>query len=223
MSTLAIVPVKRFALAKQRLGSALGPAARRRLAEAMVGDVLDALAHSRFVDATLVVTREPIAAELARASGAAVLADLREKGQSAAAELGIKQALRERRARVLLVPGDCPALDPLELDELLALPPQDEREVVVIPDRHGTGTNGLLLTPPDMIRPSFGPGSFERHRLRAAFANVSCEVARPESLLLDVDTRDDLETLSSALGRLPGGAERTRALLERLAVVGAAR
>ncbi len=36
-----------------------------------------------------------------------------------------------------------------------------------MPDRHGTGTNGLLLTPPDAIAPSFGPGSCERHRALA--------------------------------------------------------
>ena len=73
------------------------------------------------------------------------------------------------------MPGDCPALSPAELQELLDGAARPGREVVIVPDRHGTGTNGLLLAPPDAIAPSFGPGSFERHRaLVAGRAGPSC-------------------------------------------------
>ena len=67
-----------------------------------------------------------------------------EAGQSAAAARGIEAALERGAERVLLVPGDCPALDPGEVSALLAL----RADVVIVPDRHGTGTNSLLLTPP---------------------------------------------------------------------------
>jgi 2-phospho-L-lactate guanylyltransferase len=76
---------------------------------------------------------------------------------------------------------------------------------VIVPDRHGTGTNALLLTPPDVIEPSFGPGSFARHRELAGTASV----AELPSLLLDVDTPDDLATLLAGSADAP----RTRALL----------
>ena len=66
--------------------------------------------------------------------------------------------------------------------------------VVVVPDRHGTGTNALLLEPPDAIRPAFGPGSRERHLGLAAGAVVD-EVP---GLLLDVDTPEDLAALHEA-------------------------
>ena len=65
--------------------------------------------------------------------------------------------------RVLLVPGDCPLLDPAELDELLARPPEPP-SALIVPDRHGTGTNALLLTPPDALTPSFGPGQLPAPR-----------------------------------------------------------
>jgi coenzyme F420-0:L-glutamate ligase/coenzyme F420-1:gamma-L-glutamate ligase len=68
-------------------------------------------------------------------------------------------------------------------------PTARRREVVVVPDRHGTGTNGLLLTPPDAIAPAFGPGSCERHRALALAAGVAFRLERPPSLLLDIDTR----------------------------------
>src|SRR3569832_665356 len=103
MSTIAVLPVKRFDEAKQRLGETMRSGTRRALAEAMLIDVLTAL-------------------------------------------------------RALLVPGDCPALDPTEVDDLLLAHPHSEARVTIVPDRHGTGTNALVLCPPDAISPSFGEG-----------------------------------------------------------------
>lgn len=211
MPTLAIVPVKRFALAKQRLASGVSDAERRALAGAMVADVLEALAAAGGIDATLVVTNEEPVAEQAPELGADVVADPHERGQSAAASVGIAYALERGYDRVLLAPGDCPALDPSEVDGLLAATGSDG--VVIVPDRHGTGTNALVLTPPDAIVPSFGPGSCERHRGLAERAGVGCHLARVPSLLLDVDTPNDLQALRDTLARDPRGARRTRSLL----------
>jgi 2-phospho-L-lactate guanylyltransferase len=118
---------------------------------------------------------------------------------------------------VLLVPGDTPLLDPVELDALIARqlePPF----VLIVPDRHGTGTNGLMLSPPDAIAPSFGPGSFERHRDLALAAGLPCRVEQPSSLLLDIDTGADLATLRDRpVNDRPDGARalapHTRAVL----------
>jgi 2-phospho-L-lactate/phosphoenolpyruvate guanylyltransferase len=165
------------------------------------------------LDGTVVVTAEPMAADAARAAGATVMADREEAGQSAAAALGVRAALAAGAGRALLVPGDCPALDPAEISALLAEP----APVVIVPDRHGTGTNALLLTPPTVILPGFGTGSFERHLARARQAGAEPAVARVPSLALDVDTPDDLGALLDALPDRPGSAPRTRALLERLA------
>ena len=75
--------------------------------------------------------------------------------------------------------------------------------MVIVPDRHGAGTNALLLSPPDAIEPSFGPGSFARHAARAREAGVAARVAALPSLGLDVDTPDDLAALRSALATRP--------------------
>ncbi len=146
----------------------------------------------------------------ARERGAIVIEDDAERGQSAAAALGVRHALADGIERVLCVPGDCPALDPAELDALLA---SEAREVVIVPDRHGAGTNGLLLAPPDAIAPSFGPGSCERHRALAHAAGVVCRVERVPSLLLDIDTGEDLDVLRARLAAHPARAVRTRAVL----------
>jgi 2-phospho-L-lactate guanylyltransferase len=211
MRTVAVLPVKSFGRAKQRLGDAFPD--RRTLAATMLADVLAALARVPGIAEVLVVTTDPDAAAAARAAGADVVHDPEEAGQSPAAARGVTAALARGAERVLLVPGDCPALDPGEVTALLEL----ATPVVIVPDRHGQGTNALLLTPPYVIAPAFGPGSFARHAARAAAARLTVKVGAVPSLELDVDTPDDLAALRAALAARPGGAPRTRALLETAA------
>jgi 2-phospho-L-lactate guanylyltransferase len=209
--TAAVLPVKSFSRAKQRLGDAVGGDAREELAAAMVGDVLAALAAVPEIDDVIVVTAEPLAVRAAE--HAMVVHDPDEAGQSAAAARGIDAALVRGAGRVVLVPGDCPALDPRELGELLATPGE---VVVIVPDRHGTGTNALLLQPPAVIEPSFGDGSFARHAALARAAGAQVKVRELPSLSLDVDTPDDLAALRTALETRGDAAPRTRAVLGRL-------
>jgi 2-phospho-L-lactate guanylyltransferase len=210
MRTAAILPVKRFSLAKQRLGESVDEHLRLDLARAMVGDVLVALSRCAAIDLTVVVTNEPSVAAAAEYTGAMVVADTSESGQSAAVSIGIERAIAERAERALCIPGDCPALDPDELDGLLRDTPD---AVIVIPDRHGTGTNGLLLTPPDVMTPSFGPDSCERHSELAASTNASWRTEQIASLQLDIDTGADLAVLRGRLAGDAARAPRTRRVL----------
>jgi 2-phospho-L-lactate/phosphoenolpyruvate guanylyltransferase len=210
MRTAAILPVKRFSRAKQRLSASVADGVREELARAMVADVMLALAQTAAIERTILVTREHAVAAAVREHEPVVLDDPAESGQSAAASLGVRHALAAGFERVLCVPGDCPALDPEELEDLLGA---ESRGVVIVPDRHGAGTNGLLLCPPDAIEPAFGPGSCERHRGLARAAGVAVRVERPSSLLLDVDTGADLAALRERLGADDGRARHTRAVL----------
>jgi 2-phospho-L-lactate/phosphoenolpyruvate guanylyltransferase len=209
MRTAAVLPVKRFSDAKQRLSLSIAGSHKPSLVRAMVADVLAVIGSVPEIEMTVVVTREQAAAAAARASGALIVEDS-EQGQSAAVEVGIAAALESGAERVLCIPGDCPALDPAELAELLKA---HASPVVVIPDRHLTGTNGLLLAPPRVIAPSFGPGSCARHQELARGAGVACEIATPPSLLLDIDTGADLQALRSRLAGESVHAPRTRAIL----------
>ena len=214
MRTVAVLPVKSFARAKQRIAGAVAGPDRRILAEAMVEDVLAALAAVDGLHGVVVVTAEIRAHALALEAGASVVPDPREAGQSFAAGVGIEAAVADGADRVLLVPGDCPALDPGEIESLLGS--RRAAEVVIVPDRHGSGTNALLLSPPDAVTPTFGPGSFARHAATARAAGATVRVAQVPSLGLDVDTPGDLVALRAALGARSQGAARTRAVLERL-------
>jgi 2-phospho-L-lactate guanylyltransferase len=220
--TIAVLPVKRFGTAKQRLDNGLSDGTRRALAEAMVTDVLIALRRAKGVDEVLVVSGETMAVALAAGyDAAAVIDDPDDISHSAAAARGVQAAMERGATRVLLVPGDCPALDPAEIDELLEdAEGVDTPDVVVVPDRHGDGTNALLLTPPDAIRPAFGPGSRERHERLAEEAGATCTAIAVPTLGLDVDTVDDLAALRTALEDVRGGASHTRGLLARFGRVG---
>ncbi|HEX3392191.1 MAG TPA: 2-phospho-L-lactate guanylyltransferase [Solirubrobacteraceae bacterium] len=210
MRTAAILPVKRFPLAKQRLGQSVADPLRLELARAMVGDVLSALRDCSAIETTIVVTNEPSVAAAGRYLGAIVVEDSAEQGQSAAAELGIARALADKIERTLCVPGDCPTLDPGELEALLG---EHTSGLTIVPDRHGSGTNGLLLSPPGAISPSFGPDSRERHELLAREAGLEHRLAQPASLLLDIDTGDDLAALRERLVGERVRAPRTRTVL----------
>jgi 2-phospho-L-lactate guanylyltransferase len=115
-----------------------------------------------------------------------------------------------------LVPGDCPLLSPAELDTLLTLPVSG-RSALIIPDRHGDGTNALLLTPPDALTPSFGEGSCQRHFELALAQGATPEVVEVPSLGLDIDTGEDFNLLQTTLASTRGGAANTRGLLNQLA------
>lgn len=215
-ATIAVLPVRRFAAAKSRLDGALSAGTRRALTESMVTDVLLALRRTAAVDEVLVVTADPAAEAIGHGYGATVLLDDAEAGQSAAAAIGIARAIERGATRVLLVPGDCPALDPAQLTALLAAAPAAP-SVTIVPDRHGSGTNALVLAPPAIIEPAFGTGSRERHEATAAAAGATCRIEAVPTLLVDVDTGDDLDALRELLAGQRGGAAHTRGMLSRLA------
>src|SRR5947208_14680958 len=197
MRTVAVLPVKRFARAKQRLRGALPAGLREQLAAAMAADVLEVLCGFEAFARVVVVTAEPALAEQAASCGAHVVDDRDEAGQSAAAAVGVLAGREIGAQRALLVPGDTPCLHAGDLEALLAR----SEPVVIVPDRHGTGTNALLLTPPGAIAPAFGPGSRRRHESAAEAAGLKHAVVDVPALALDVDTPDDLAALR-AEGRL---------------------
>jgi 2-phospho-L-lactate/phosphoenolpyruvate guanylyltransferase len=215
MSTVAILPIKSFGEAKQRLAHEFDAPTRRALAQAMFSDVLVALRRTTAINEIVVVTADNGAQRIAGGYGATVLDD-DDRGHNVAALNGIRHALMSGADRTLLVPGDCAMLDPKELEELLARP-VPERSALIVPDRHGTGTNALVLSPPEAMTPAFGPGSCQRHVEHARAEKTEPEVVKVGSLALDVDTPDDLTALQEALANSRGGAAHTRGMLNQLA------
>jgi 2-phospho-L-lactate guanylyltransferase len=211
----AILPVKRFEAAKQRLGEALGAGSRAALASAMFSDVLGALEQSQMLEAIVVVSGEQAVQDIVAGRDVILIEDTTEKGQSNAARDGLARVAALGLDRAALVPSDCPLLEPSELEELFVRAAAGA-DVVIVPDRHGTGTNALVVDPSGPFEPQFGPGSLERHVEQAQRRGLACAVERPPSLTIDVDTGDDLIALGIALERSHGHAPRTRGVLRQI-------
>ena len=199
MRATAVLPVKRFAAAKERLGDALAPAER---AGARAGDARRRARGARPRGATREDDRRH--RRTGRPSGgrgARRGVDRRPRRLRAFRGRDDRRPCRAcgpGEAAVALLPGDCPLVDSAELDRALA--DLARGSALVVPDRHGTGTNGLLLCPPDAIEPSFGPDSRDRHLDLARRAGVEAE--GDGALLAGARPRHP--------GRLPG-ASRARA------------
>jgi 2-phospho-L-lactate guanylyltransferase len=220
MRATVILPVKRFGDAKQRLLTVLDRPQRAALVKAMLFDVLVAASEARAVERVIVVTSEGRAQRIALSHARRtdtpieVFEEPADRGHPEAATLGIVRAKALGASCVALLPGDCPLLDPHELDT--ALERMRPGRVAVVPDRHGTGTNALLMAPPDAIGPAFGPGSCARHSERAERAGHDMAVEALASLALDVDTPEDLQEMAAVLESEPDRAPMTAEALKAI-------
>jgi 2-phospho-L-lactate guanylyltransferase len=106
-------------VAKSRLAPGVDATRRPELVAAMVADVLEAIGRARMIERTIVVSQEPLAAEFAAAAGAELVGDFEDASHSAAALAGLRAAAATGATCVALLPGDCPLLDPRELDKML--------------------------------------------------------------------------------------------------------
>lgn len=178
-----VVPVKRLDIAKSRLAT-FGDAHRKELALAFAADVVLAAA---MVATVLVVTDDPVAADVLARLGARVEPDDPDAGLNPALEHGV-ELLREASPAlaVATVSADLPSLLAPDLAAVLGRVPLHGRGFVA--DLTGTGTTLLAAGPQVRLAPSYGPASRERH-----LASGAVELAAPESLRRDVDTPEDLE------------------------------
>jgi 2-phospho-L-lactate guanylyltransferase len=213
LHTTAIVPVKGLSIANGRLDGTLTQDERNQLAEALFLDLIVKLPRSRCIDDVLIVTADASIARQARWFGHQVLVQDADEGHSEAAAAGARAAMAEGAKRVAMLPVDCPMLDTDELDAHIGRSP---RTVLIIPDRHGTGTNGLVLAPPDVFAPAFGPDSCARHVSRARGSGISFALEAVESMGLDLDTPEDYTLLRDRLLLDPHPSPRTAKVLWEL-------
>lgn len=211
------VPVKTPERAKGRLAEFLSPAARRRLARAMLRDVLEAALAARGVSRVWVVCHDrAVLAEAAR-WGAQPLDEKIDGGLNPALRIATRAAREAGAGALLILPSDVPLVRPADIDRLLAplrRAGAPKRLVVGVPSKDGLGTNALLRVPPGAIPPAFGRNSFERHAREARRRKIPFRRLAIARLSLDVDTPRDLLALLSR----ERGAHTTR-VLEQLGLL----
>lgn len=191
----AILPVKDFTDAKQRLSAALTPHERRGLFAAMVEDVLAALAGcGDLFEGILVITRDSRGRTLAESYGARCIEEPANRGQTAAVTLGVETLAAEGVGSILAVPGDIPGVTTAEIREA-ASAHGPSPAMTIVPAWDERGSNCIVCSPPGLIGFSFGNESFRPHLSAARAAGVEPRIVRLPGIALDVDNPDDLRAL----------------------------
>ncbi len=192
----AIIPVASIEGAKTRLGETLDAEERHDLVSGLLERTLEAVTNATTIADVLVVSPDRDVLASASETGARTLRQ-RSKGLNAGVRDGRNDAIAGGAEAVVVVPLDLPFITAAAIDAVVgALTGGDGPTVLVVPDRHGSGTNILGLRPPDVIDVSFGIGSREAHRTSAAAAGAMfLEFDGP--LTVDLDTPDDLVFIES--------------------------
>ena len=190
MTTLVVLPVKAFDRGKARLSAVLDDAARtglaRSLAEGVVRAVLDVVPASQI----LVVGDDTSVTSWARGLG--VPAVVAPGGLDGAARAGQSGAAADGHDRVLIAHADL--LHPESLGAVI-----ERSDPLIVPDRHGRGTNVLAVPAEPPFPFAYGLDSFERHRRAAADLGIDLTVVDDAALGMDVDTPDDLANPATTL------------------------
>jgi 2-phospho-L-lactate guanylyltransferase len=194
MTLWAIVPVKPLRRGKSRLSGMLTEDERTVLNQELLEHTLKILTGLKELEQVLVVSRDPHALTIARNHGAkTVLEDGQPHLNTALARATVMAQVHSIRG-ILVLPADLPLLTP---DDVLALIDRAAKPpvVVIAPDRHGKGTNALLMVPAGQIEYDFGEGSFQRHCERAKNSGARLEIVELPSLGLDLDLPEDLQLI----------------------------
>ncbi|MDB5863974.1 MAG: cofC [Betaproteobacteria bacterium] len=212
-----VLPVRGLADGKSRLCSVLDADEREALNRWLLGHTLQVLDEWRGNPATCVVVSAcERVLEIARASGADALKEDAPAGLNAAAAIGAAHALKRGAESLLVVPCDLPQLTPRSLDALLD--DAGNADVVIAPDKCGTGTNAILVRSNGLFHFRFGAGSFALHLEGAATRGARVTVHRSPAFAFDIDTAEDFACWRAACRAgvcdFPDGIVRTRSVLE---------
>jgi 2-phospho-L-lactate guanylyltransferase len=199
MNVAALLPVKGFRNAKQRLSPLLTSAAREQLAETMFRDVLGQVRIARGLVATFVVTGDEKVAAIAAAAGAEVIGETEENGETAAVDFARLELKRAGCEAVLIIPGDMPLVRAADIEQVLAQVPEGATApfALLVPSHDRLGTNALLLAPPDVIKLRFGYDSFTFHMSQVIAQGLPSRYIENERIALDMDEPMDLARLLS--------------------------
>jgi 2-phospho-L-lactate/phosphoenolpyruvate guanylyltransferase len=189
-TTRIIVPHRGLEAAKTRLAPSLSPEERIMLASQLLQRVLKVT--RQVSDDVVVISPSRALAEIVEPSGARLLVQ-RGMGLNEGLEQARFDALVEDVGTLIVLHGDLPNLQPDDVRVLAdALADGDAPAVAIAPDRAGTGTNGMVLRPPGVIRFRFGVGSFAAHLEEVSRAGVPLVAVNRAGLSFDLDTPEDL-------------------------------
>jgi 2-phospho-L-lactate guanylyltransferase len=211
-----VLPVRGLAAGKSRLSTVLDSAQREALNRWLLERTLGVLGAWRgSLETCVVVSACERVLEVARVHGAQALKERAGDGLNGATALGVAHTRTHGASAVLVVPCDLPRLTAESLQALLD--DAGGADLVIAPDKCGTGTNAIVVRTDLPFEFHFGERSFASHLAQASARGASAAVHRSDALGFDVDTPDDFARWCAAFRAgdcdFPDGIVRTRSVL----------
>jgi 2-phospho-L-lactate guanylyltransferase len=189
----AFVPLKHPACARARLLEALTAKQRHSMYFTLARRIITALRDAPLVRDTVIVTSSAEVELFAGHMGVRVMHQMRDEGINSACEAAIASSSAVGITGALIISGDLPLVSSESITGLLQASNLQDRGVTVVPDRKHVGTNALVCTPADAVRPRFGPNSFAEHIRTAQDHGLIARVYESGELALDIDEPEDLD------------------------------
>jgi 2-phospho-L-lactate guanylyltransferase len=123
-------------------------------------------------------------------------------GHNHAAAVGLAHAASIGARDVMMLPCDLPLLGGEALDAFAAL--RDERTLVLAADRHGTGTNAVIVDAAADLEFKFGEGSLGLYDAWARSTRHAVAICTRRELAVDLDTPADLKLLRASMTEASG-------------------
>ena len=189
MKTSVIIPVKTFQKSKTRLQ--LSEDKTSELCRLLLEEVIKTSLESKLIDKIVVVTSEEQISDIIKKYDCKKIPDKEEKSVNYAVGLAEEYLLENEFTHSIVLPLDVPFFYSEDLENLLKF--TTERSVVIVPSRHFDGTNALVRTPINSMKPRYDEGSYSFQIESAKNFDVKISVGLASRLMLDIDSREDLE------------------------------
>lgn len=176
-----LIPVKAFEQAKGRLSEALDQPTRAKLAREMATHLVR-VQHNL---AVAICCDDPDVAEWATSVGASTIW-CPGTGLNGAVQQGVRELRDAGYTSVAVAHSDLPLAS--SLDRLLGW-----SGVTLVPDRHRSGSNVIVVPTSIDFQFSYGPASFHRHVAEAVRHRRGIRIVHDVQLGWDVDHPDDLK------------------------------
>ena len=189
MKTSVIIPVKSFQKSKTRLQ--LSEEKTIELCRLLLREVIKTVSESGLIDKTIVVSNEDKISDIIEEYDCKRIPDVSEESVNNAVGLAESYLLENKFTHSIVLPLDVPFFYSEDIEKLLNF--SEEKSVVIVPSRHFDGTNALLRTPIDSMKPRYDEGSYSFQIESAKNFDVKICVGLIYRLMLDIDSVEDLE------------------------------
>jgi len=189
LKTSVIIPVKTFQRSKTRLE--LSEEKTKELCRLLLDEVVKTVSESKLVDKTIIVTDEEQISDIIKKYDCERIQDKQETSVNNAVELAEEYLLENGFTHSIVLPLDVPFFYLEDLENLLKF--STKNSVLIVPSRHYDGTNALVRTPINSMKPRYDEGSYSFQIDSAKKFNVKISIGLINRLMLDIDSMEDLD------------------------------